>query len=285
MEHPGERHRRTHRVALERERRDHAEVAATPADRPEQVRVRVRRRRPHLPVGAHHLGGQQVVDRHPVLAADPSLPAPEREPGDAGVGHDAARSDEPEGLGLVVHVADQRSTLDAHRPSLRVDVDAVHPGKVEEQAAVDARESRDRVTAPAHGEEESVLAGEVDRGDHVGGACGAYDQRRFPRMHRVVRRADRRVAGVLGLSTSPRIVMRSSSRLSSLIFASEPFSVAIVTVIGLPFSRREVIHPTNQPRPGRTRGIAIVGVPSERLPRRPTRAAPRSGAPRPPSRS
>ena len=30
--------------------------------------------------------------------------------------------------------------------------------------------------------------------------------------------------------------MRSSSRLSSLIFASEPFSVAIVTDIRMPFS-------------------------------------------------
>ena len=198
MEHPGERHHRTHRVALERERGDHAEVAATAADGPEQVGVRVRRRRPHLAVGAHHLGGQQVVDRHPVLAADPPLPTAEREPGDAGVGDDAARGDEPEGLGLVVHVADQGSTLDAHRPSLRVDVNAVHQGEVEEQAAVDAREPGDRVTAAANGEEESVLAGEVDRADHVGGAGGAHDQRRFPRMHRVVRRADQRISGVPG---------------------------------------------------------------------------------------
>ena len=129
-------------MALEGERRDHAEVAATAADGPEQIGVRIRRGRPHLTVGAHHLGGQQVVDRQPVLAANPSLPTAEREPGYAGVGDDAARRDEPEGLGLVVHVADQRPTLDAHRPSLRVDVNAVHPGEVEEQAAIDAGESR-----------------------------------------------------------------------------------------------------------------------------------------------
>ena len=199
---PGGTPRRTPRsdlrVALERERGDHAEVAATAADGPEEIGVRVRRGRPQLTVGAHHLGGHQVVDRHPVLAADPSLSAPEREPGDAGVGDDAVRRDQPEGLGLVVHVADERSALDAHRPGLRVDVDAVHRGQVEQHASVDARESRDRVATPANGDEQPMLAGEVDRGDDVSGAGGAHDQRRLARVHRVVRRPDRLEAGVSG---------------------------------------------------------------------------------------
>ena len=46
-------------------------------------------------------------------------------------------------VGFVVHVADQCSTLDAHRPRLRVDVNGIHPGEVDEQAAIDTRESRD----------------------------------------------------------------------------------------------------------------------------------------------
>ena len=93
-------------MALKGERSDHAEIAATAADGPEQIRVRIRRCRAHLTISANHLGGQQVVDRQPVLAANPSLSTAEREPGYAGVGDDAARRDEPEGLGLVVHVAD-----------------------------------------------------------------------------------------------------------------------------------------------------------------------------------
>ncbi len=39
--------------------------------------------------------------------------------------------------------------------------------------------------------------------------------------------------GSPGVSTSPLIVIRSSSRLSSLIFASEPFIVATVDVMSL----------------------------------------------------
>ena len=163
-----------------------------------RIRVGIRRCCAHLTISTNHLGGRQVVDRQPVLPANPSLSTAEREPGYAGVGDDAARRDEPEGLGFVVHVADECSTLDAHGPRLRDDINGIHPGEVEEQAAIDTRESRDRVAAPANREDKSVLAGKIDRADHVCGACTQDNQRRFPRMHRVVRRADHRIPGIVG---------------------------------------------------------------------------------------
>ena len=103
-------------------------------------------------------------------------------------------------------------------------VDAVHQGEVEEQAAVDAREPCDRVTAATDGHEESVVASEVDRADHVGRAGRAHhDCGLSPDASRCTAAARRRYPGSPGVSTSPLIVIRSSSRLSSLIFASEPF--------------------------------------------------------------
>jgi hypothetical protein len=75
-EHPSER------VRLELERRDDAEIAASAAERPEELPLRVVARAQHLAVGCHDLGRHQAVDREPELAAEPAEPAAEREAGE-----------------------------------------------------------------------------------------------------------------------------------------------------------------------------------------------------------
>jgi hypothetical protein len=71
-------------VDLELERRHHAEVAAAAADGPEQVAVLVRVGGELVACGRDHRGRDEVVDREPVLAAEPAEAAAEREAGDAG---------------------------------------------------------------------------------------------------------------------------------------------------------------------------------------------------------
>ena len=62
------------------------------------------------------------------------------------------------------------------------------------------------VPAAADGEEQAVVAGEVDGGDHVAGVGAAGDQRRPPVDHRVVDGARSVVVGIPGRMTSPRMV-------------------------------------------------------------------------------
>ena len=57
---------------------DDPEVAATAADRPEQVRVVVGVDEPDLAVGGHDLRGEQRVDREAVLAHQVADAAAER---------------------------------------------------------------------------------------------------------------------------------------------------------------------------------------------------------------
>ena len=82
---------RTDRVEPELELGDDAEVAAAPAQRPEELRVLVRARLDPLAVRQDDLGGEQVVDREPVTARQMPDAAAERQSADAGGGDDAAR--------------------------------------------------------------------------------------------------------------------------------------------------------------------------------------------------
>ena len=69
-------------VQPELEARRDAEVAAAPADRPEQVGVVVGIDAQQLAVGGHDLGGEQVVDRQAVLADEEADAAAERDAAD-----------------------------------------------------------------------------------------------------------------------------------------------------------------------------------------------------------
>ena len=72
------------------ERRHDAEVAAAPAQRPEQVGPLVLAGSDLLAVDGDEVRRQQVVDDRAVLAHQPADAAAEREPGDSGVGDDPA---------------------------------------------------------------------------------------------------------------------------------------------------------------------------------------------------
>ena len=79
------------RVPLEGEGGDHAEVAATAAQRPEQLRVSVGTGPLDHPVGGDQLDLEQVVAGVAVLAGQPADASAERQPAHAGAGDQAAR--------------------------------------------------------------------------------------------------------------------------------------------------------------------------------------------------
>ena len=111
-EEQSEVHLRSDRVQRELELGHDAEVAATPADRPEQVGVFVGRRVDTAAVGQYDVGGHEVVAAQPVLLGQPAHAAAEGEPGDAGVADRSPGHGEPVGLGGAVHVSPGRASAD-----------------------------------------------------------------------------------------------------------------------------------------------------------------------------
>lgn len=164
----------------ELERGDDPEVAAAPADGPEQIGVLVGRGPQDPAIGGDDFRGDQVVDAQAVVPGQPAHAAAQDESPDAGVTDQPGGDGQPVGLGRRVHVSQQRAAAD--RGPLRggVDRDRVHEAEVDHQAVVaDGRAGR-VVRASAYGQFEPVLAGETDRRDHVRNRGAARDRRRTP---------------------------------------------------------------------------------------------------------
>jgi hypothetical protein len=104
--------------------------------------------------------------------------AVEGEAADAGRRDDAAGHGEAEQLRLAVAVAPGRPALRAHRPRGRVDVDAAHPGQVDDEPVVVDGVAGDVVRAALDRAEQAVLAGEVHGVDDVRRPGRLHDQRR-----------------------------------------------------------------------------------------------------------
>ena len=110
--------------------------------------------------GEHHLGRQQVVDRHPVLAHQPSDSPAERETRDPRTRDDTARRSEPEGGGTV-ELTDGHTRLGPSRGSNRIDVDALHQREVDHQPALGDRLAGDAVTAATNRDLDSFAPAEA----------------------------------------------------------------------------------------------------------------------------
>ena len=180
------------------EGRDHAEVAATAAQRPVQVRVLVGARADTAAVGEDDLGGDEVVDGHPVAPALVGDAAAERQAGHAGLGHDPAGSGEPERRGDAIDVGPRGAALHVHGSIGGVDADAAHRREVDDEAVVDEGGACDVVAAAADGERQLVLGGEADGGRDVVGVGAARDRGRALVDHAVPHAAGGVVLDVIG---------------------------------------------------------------------------------------
>ena len=170
-------HGGAYRVEPVLERGDDPEVAAAAAQAPEQLGVLVVAGDKELAVGGDHVAGREVVDGESEAAHEVADPATEGQPADAGVGDDAARHGQPEGLGLVVDVAPQTAALSPDRSRQGVDPHPGHGGQVDHQAVVTHGVSGDGVAAASHRHRQRPLPGELDRGQHVGRPRAAGDDR------------------------------------------------------------------------------------------------------------
>ena len=174
------------RVDPELEGGHHPEVAATAAQRPEQVGVLVLAGHQELAVGGHDIGRDQVVARQPVAAGQVADAAAQGEPTDAGRGDDPAGGGQPEGVGRGVEVPPGGAAFGSCRPGRRVDAHLPHARQVDDHTVVAGAEAGHAVPATSHGEVELVLAGEVHRGDHVTRVRAPHHGRRAPVDHGVV---------------------------------------------------------------------------------------------------
>lgn len=141
---------RAHFVQPEQERGDDAEVAAATADRPVQVGVLVGARAYALPVRQDELGLQQVVDGQPALAGEVPDAAAESEASDARRGDDAARCGQAVRVGGAVDLAPDAAAADPYHAGVRVDLDVLERGEVEDYPVVARSEARSMVAAAAH---------------------------------------------------------------------------------------------------------------------------------------
>jgi hypothetical protein len=151
-------------------------VSAATAKRPEQIGMFVGGRTDDTALGGHHLGGQQVVDGEPVLAHEKADASTEREPGNAGVAHDAASGGQTVGLRLVVDVAPQRAALHQGRAADRVDPHGPHRRQVDDDAVVTYGGTGHVVTTAADGDPQVVVSGETHCHSRVGGPAASSDQ-------------------------------------------------------------------------------------------------------------
>ena len=178
-------------------RRD-AEVPATAAEAPEELRVLVGSGAHERPVRRDELGADKVVAGEAVLRRQMPDAAAEGEAGHAGRADDAARRDEAGGLRGRVEVEPGGAALGACDPRSGVHLDRPHRGEVDHEAAVEDAVPGRVVAAAAHCNLESLCTREVERGRDVAGAEATHDDAGPAVDERVEAPACRVVPGVVG---------------------------------------------------------------------------------------
>ena len=138
-----------------------------------------------------------------MLALEPAHASAEREAGDAGVGDDAYRADEPDCLRLAVELAEERPAVHPRGALGDVDAHAIHSRQVDHDPVVAGREAGNAVAAAAHGDRELLLPPEADRRSHVVGARRADDELRVAVDHPVPDDAGLLVARIVAADDLP----------------------------------------------------------------------------------
>jgi len=148
-----------------------------PRTAPEEILVLGRACPAELAVGGDDVDRDQIVDRQPVLTAQMTHAAVERQTGDACGRDDSAGHREPEELRLPVGVAPGRAPLRPHCLRRRVDMDTAHPRQIDDEPAVVHRVAGHVVTAGFDREDQILVAREADRIDNVRGPAALHDHR------------------------------------------------------------------------------------------------------------
>jgi hypothetical protein len=94
------------------------------------------------------------------------------------VRYDAGRDRQPERLCLPVELSEENSSLGPYRVRFRIDADALHQRKVNDEAAVTNREAREAVPPATHGDQKAIVLCELYGRDDVGHAGAPRDEGR-----------------------------------------------------------------------------------------------------------
>jgi hypothetical protein len=177
-----------HRMAVERERRDDAEVPAAAANRPEQVALAFGVGLNDRAVGENDRRRDEIVDRQSTAARQMTDASAEREAPDTGGRDDSCRHRKPVLVRRPVDVAERGTALHAHHSRARVDAHDIHGGEIDHEPAIDAREAGAVVPAAPDRDRQPALAGETDRRRNVCFVGAVRNRRRVLVDHRVVER-------------------------------------------------------------------------------------------------
>ena len=156
------------------------EVAAAAADRPEQVRMRLRVHVQQLPVGGHQLGCEEVVDGEPVLADEEADAASERETADPDRARIAEPGREPVRPGGSGVLDRSQTRLRPGRPAGDVDLDRLQLREIEDDPALGDAVAGEAVATAADGELEPLFTRERDGGRDLGRVRRSEDRCRPP---------------------------------------------------------------------------------------------------------
>src|SRR5262245_33553272 len=167
-------------------RGDNAKIAPAASKTPEELRVLAVIDGQERAVRRDDIRGQEVVAAQAILAAEPALAPPERQPRDARGGDHAPWRRQAKGRSLPVEIAPRDPALGMDRLAQGIDAQAFHRTEVDDEAALAEAMTGRIVTATAHGHAHMVLPGKVDCGDYIGRASAAHDQRRPLVYHRIV---------------------------------------------------------------------------------------------------
>lgn len=200
---------RAERLESERERGHDPEVPAATPERPEEIRMFLLAGRDEGTVGGDDIGSAEVVACEPKGAHEPADAAAEGEARNAGSRRDPAGDGEAECLSLVVEIPVEDAGLQANRSRRGIDTDSLHAREIQHQAVVPQGRTCDVVPAGTHGQRDIPLAGEAQRGEHVGHAGAARDSGRSLVDHGVPEGARRIEAGSRGQQhLAPELVLQ-----------------------------------------------------------------------------
>src|SRR5215208_4843277 len=89
--------------------------------------------------------------------------------------YDAGRDCQPKRLRLPIELSEEHSSLGPHRARFRIDADALHQRKVDDEAALTNREAWVAVPPTTHSNQKAIVLSELHGRDDIGHAGAPRD--------------------------------------------------------------------------------------------------------------